>query len=217
MKFYRLLVAVFIALAPLGAFAQTAPLPPVVAASVGASPPSGPSTTVTSTNATGGQVVTTTTPSTSIVDLSPITGPLIQLLGLVISGLVTTIGYFVINLIRSKLNMSKLEESAQVQQQVDAAAQKVIGGAIARLPAGATVINAHNAIAADAANALVAHFADTIKKTNPDDVEAAAKRIVENRLGLMTAAAQGTPVPNPSAPASVPTPVIDPTAAPKAA
>ena len=174
------------------AYAQTSP--------VAAAPLSGPSTTVTATNSAGAQVVTTTTPSTSIVDLSPITGPLIQLLGLVISGLVTTIGYFVINLIRSKLNMSKLQESAQIQQEVDAAAQKAIGGAIARLPAGVTVIDAHSSIAADAANAMVAHFADAIKKTNPNDVEAAAKRIVENRLGLMTAAAQGTPVPNPSAP-----------------
>jgi hypothetical protein len=208
-KFYALAIAAALC-ASLFSGAQIAhsqSLPAPVATAV--TPSTGPSTVTTSQDGFGKAVVTTTTPSTSIVDLSPVTAPLIQLLGLVISGLVTTIGYFVINLIRSKLNMSKLEESAQIQQQVDAAAQKVIGGAISRLPAGIAVIDAHSSIAADAANAMVQHFAEVIKKTNPEDVEAAAKRIVENRLGLMTAAAQGTPVPNPSVPV-LPTPSTAP-------
>jgi hypothetical protein len=55
-----------------------------------------------------------------------------------------------------------------------------------------------------AARTLANNYAETLTALGSTDNVAKAVEVIQNRLGLMTAAAAGTPVPNPSTTPSVP-------------
>lgn len=148
----------------------------------------------------------------SAIDLAPVLNPLIQAVGAIIAGSIGTIAIFGINWVRGKLKMQKLENDAALQSKIDDVAQKIIGGAMARanIKPGQAVLDIHNQIVADAGRKIADSLGGEISKLGAPDVVKRAQEIVENRLGMMAAAAAGNPIPGPTAtplPAATPAPV----------
>jgi hypothetical protein len=146
------------------------------------------------------------TASGSSVDLAPLLNPLIQMAGVFMSVAVPVIMGMAIDWLRKKSTLAGMLVDKALQDKISAGAQTAIGGAITRLKVkpGDLTINAHSAIVADAAKTLETNFGETLTALGTTDNAKKAIEIIQNRLGLMTAAAAGTPVPNPSTTPAVP-------------
>lgn len=134
------------------------------------------------------------------VDLAPVLNPLIQGVGILVAGCIGTIAVFAVNWARGKMHLQAIQIDAGLQAKIDAGAQKFIGGLVARaqVPLGKITVDTHNATINEAANKFAAAYGDTLKQIGSADNVAKAREIIVNRLGMMTAAAQGVPIPNPS-------------------
>lgn len=141
----------------------------------------------------------------SALDLAPLLNPLIQAAGAIVAAALSALAIMAINWLRQKMKLEKVVIDAAMQAKIDSAAQTAIGGAIARIqiPEGKHVLDFKHKIIADAAQKLAAGFGETLRDVGSKDNVKKAQEIVENRLGLMTAEAKGTPVPNPSKPVAV--------------
>jgi hypothetical protein len=148
------------------------------------------------------------------IDLAPIVNPLLQTLGLVITGLVIPL---LIAFIGKKMKEWGVEDQtllAKLRAVIDDGAQKAIGGAIERLkiapgnPIASLSITTRIQLIDDAANALARNFPDALDKLGVEDHIEKAREIIASRLGLMDAAAAGTPVPNPSLPPPATAPAV---------
>lgn len=140
--------------------------------------------------------------TSTVVDLTPVLNTIIQAVGILVGALAVPLALFCVNWVRHRMNLAQLELDAELRAKLDAGAQKVIGGAFAKveLKPGQAVLDVKNEVVAKATQALADNFGDTIKALGSKDVAAKAAEVVENRLGLMLAEQNGTPVPNPSKP-----------------
>jgi hypothetical protein len=139
-------------------------------------------------------------------DLAPLLNPLIQAAGVFMSVAAPIIVAMAIDWLRKKSALAGMLVDKALQDKISAGAQTAIGGAISRLQVhpGELTVDVHNAILADAARTLANNYAETLTALGSTDNVAKAVEVIQNRLGLMTAAAAGTPVPNPSTTPSVP-------------
>jgi hypothetical protein len=142
----------------------------------------------------------------SSIDLAPILNPLIQAAGVFMSVAAPIIVAMAIDWLRKKSALAGMLVDKALQDKISAGAQTAIGGAISRLQIkpGELTVDVHNAIVADAADTLAKNFGDTLTTLGSKDNIAKAVEVIQNRLGMMTAAAAGTPIPNPSTTPSVP-------------
>lgn len=165
----------------------------------------------------------------SAIDLAPVLNPLIQLMGMILVAVIPVLILGVVNWVRGKLSMQKLENTAAVTAHIDDQVQKIIGGAITRanLQPGQAILDVKNQIIADAGTRIVSALGSELTKVGTGDLAHRAATIVENRLGMMMAAQAGTPIPGPTAtplPAATAVPValtapvvaVDPAAKPVA-
>lgn len=152
----------------------------------------------------------------SKVDLAPVINPLIQIGGLIITGLCIPLMWIWIGRTLKSWGIEATAELNATRAVTDGIAQTAIGKAInkyAVLP-GQITVDVKSDIIADAAKSLVANAGDSLTKLGVKDNEkfVKAKEMIEARIGLMDAAAAGAPVLNPSQPAVV---VAAPIEAPK--
>lgn len=139
-------------------------------------------------------------PAGTTVDLSPVVNPLIQGLGVIITGMLIPLAWKGYRLLEKKLGLEDLKIEQQYRSAIDQGAQTAIGGALSKLkvPDGKLSIDVKNSVIAEAANKLIESFPAAMESLKSDDKVEKAREIIESRLGLMDAAAAGTPVPNPS-------------------
>lgn len=147
-------------------------------------------------------------PIDSRVDLAPIINPLIQIGGLIITGLCIPLLWAFIGKTLKSWGVEETRDLDATRAVVDAIAQKAIGSSIEKyaVKPGQITVDVKSKIMADAANALVANAGESLTKLGVKDNEqiAKAREIISSRLGLMDAAAAGVPVPNPSQPSPAP-------------
>lgn len=133
----------------------------------------------------------------SAVDLAPVLNPLIQLVGMLLAGVVSALLLLAVNWVRGKLGLQQLARDSATQAKIDDVAGKIIGGAFARadVKPGQAMFDVKNPIIADAASKIADVLGKEIKDLGATDIKAKAQEMVENRIGLMIAAQNGTPVP----------------------
>lgn len=149
-------------------------------------------------------------------DFHQILDPVLQGVGLILSGAVSALAFYAINWLRGKLGLQKLEKDSATQKKIDDVTGKIIGGAIARTKeaAGNLTIDVKSPMVADAAAKVAEVLGTEIKSLGSMDVEGKAREMVENRIGLMIAAQNGTPVPGtttPPVPVAVASATVDAT------
>jgi len=112
----------------------------------------------------GTALAQTTAPSTAI-DISPISSALVNIIGVVLTGLVTWIGWYVKNLISSKVDLSKTQLDEQLQQMFNEAAARsiayaetVVEGAVPKS------VDVNSVFVATAAKYLMDKWPDLVKK-----------------------------------------------------
>lgn len=153
-------------------------------------------------------------PEGTTVDLAPIINPFIQVVGALILSLGLPLMWMWIGKTLKSWGIEATNEMNATRAVIDGIAQKAIGGAILAhaVRPGEITLETKSAIIAEAANTLVRNAGDSLTKIGVKDSEqlVKAREMIAARVGLMDAAAAGTPVPNPSQPpaAIVNTPVL---------
>lgn len=141
----------------------------------------------------------------AVIDLSPVLVPLLQFVGGVLSLLAVAAVPAVSKWAINKLHLQNQDIVVGNKAYIDGEAQKGLAGALSRAEAVIVAnvpmnVTVKNQVIADAATRLIANAGPQLQKLGDPNIAAKASEIIENRIGLMQAAANGTPVPNPSAP-----------------